>query len=198
MAYASFSSPFGPGSFVALVGPSGAGKDTLLNAARAQLAGRVEFAFPQRRITRKPSASEDNVSISWKEYRRAVQEGDMALAWEAHGLGYIIPREADREVVAGRTVVTNISRGATAAAKARYARCFVAYIDAPVEIRASRLAGRLRESPREVLLRLERTPQGSDSHIADLIIDNGGTLDQGVTALVSFLLETVSLYRAST
>ncbi len=140
MVYASSSSLLGPGTFVAIVGPSGAGKDTLLNAAHAQLAGKERFVFPKRRITREPSALEENDRISWKEYRRAVQEGDIALAWEAHGLGYIIPREADREVVAGRTVVTNISRGATAAAKARYARCFVAYIDAPVETRASRIA----------------------------------------------------------
>jgi ribose 1,5-bisphosphokinase len=198
MAHASSSIPIGPGTFVAIVGPSGAGKDTLLSAAQAQLGGKDGFAFSRRRITRDPSDTERNESISWKEYRRAVKAGDMALAWEAHGLGYIIPRVADHEISTGRTVVANISRGAVAGAKARYARCFVVHIDAPLETRANRLAGRLRESASEILLRLERIPQVSESHSADLVIDNGGSLDQGVTALVSFLLETASLHRAST
>ena len=40
------------GCFVAVVGPSGAGKDTIMDAARVALAGDTRFHFVRRIITR--------------------------------------------------------------------------------------------------------------------------------------------------
>jgi ribose 1,5-bisphosphokinase PhnN len=46
----------GPGRLLAVVGPSGAGKDTLIARARTRLAGDPMIVFPLRIVTRAASA----------------------------------------------------------------------------------------------------------------------------------------------
>ena len=85
----------GPGRLVLVVGPSGAGKDTLIGLAQAACAGDHTIIFLRRVVTREASASEDNQQISPEAFRQACARGDFAMHWEAHGHGYGLPR-ADR------------------------------------------------------------------------------------------------------
>ena len=62
----------GPGRLVLVVGPSGAGKDTLLRLAHAACIDDHEIVFPRRVVTRDSSAAEDNVAMSPDEFRRAA------------------------------------------------------------------------------------------------------------------------------
>ncbi len=75
----------GPGRLVLVVGPSGAGKDTLLRLARAACADDHDIVFPRRIVTRASSADEDNIAVSPDEFRRARERGEFAVHWEAHG-----------------------------------------------------------------------------------------------------------------
>jgi len=61
----------GPGRLVLVVGPSGAGKDTLLRLAQAACADDRNVVFPRRVVTRESSEAEDNISVSPDEFRRA-------------------------------------------------------------------------------------------------------------------------------
>src|SRR3954465_13966152 len=100
----------GPGRLVLVVGPSGAGKDTLLNLARAACAGDRTIVFPRRIVTREASSSEDNRQLAPESFRAALARGEFAVHWEAHGHCYALPRDLDDDIRAGRIVVANVSR----------------------------------------------------------------------------------------
>ncbi|CAH0205267.1 phosphonate metabolism protein/1,5-bisphosphokinase (PRPP-forming) PhnN [Roseomonas sp. CECT 9278] len=150
---------------VAVVGPSGAGKDTLMGAARAQLAGDARFVFVQRAITRPAEAGgEDHRAVSAAEFAAERAAGGFALWWAAHGLSYGIPRGIEDDMAAGRVVVANLSRGVLAQAATRY-RLRVLVITAPVAVLAARLAARGREAASDIAARLAREavlPEGLD------------------------------------
>lgn len=121
---------------VAVVGPSGAGKDTLMAGARARLAEDARFRFVRRRITRPAEAGGEAHDPLTEEGFVAVREaGGFALWWAAHGLLYGIPRDIEADLADGRVVVANLSRGVLAEAS-RY-RLRVLEITAPVPLRAA-------------------------------------------------------------
>ena len=101
-----------PGALVLVVGPSGAGKDTLMGAAKSALADDPAFVFARRVITRDAVAElEDHDTIDRAGFDAAKARGQFALTWEAHGLCYGIPSAIDDDIAEGRTVVMNGSRG---------------------------------------------------------------------------------------
>ena len=103
-------SGIGPGRLVLVVGPSGAGKDTLLRLAQAACVDDRDIVFPRRVVTRESSETEDNMAMSQDEFRRAREHGDFAVHWEAHGHSYALPLEINDDILAGRAVVANVSR----------------------------------------------------------------------------------------
>lgn len=141
---------------VAVVGPSGAGKDTLMAGARMRIEPDPRFRFVRRSITRPASAGgEDHDPTDRDAFLRRRDAGGFALWWEAHGLLYGIPRDIEADLAAGRCVVANLSRGALAEAASRYP-LLVLEITAPPEILAARLAARGREDPATIAARLAR------------------------------------------
>src|ERR1700738_3742064 len=121
----------GPGRLILVVGPSGAGKDTLLGLARAACADDGSIVFPRRVVTREASSFEDNEQLSLDAFRQARSQGDFAVDWEAHGHCYALPRAIDDELRAGRTVVANVSRTVIEAMRRAYAAVVVISITAP-------------------------------------------------------------------
>jgi ribose 1,5-bisphosphokinase len=172
----------GPGRLVLVVGPSGAGKDTLIAGARARLRHDGRVVFPRRVVTRPASPHEDHDSLSETDFCRAAGQGAFALAWMAHGLHYGVPASIDGDVAAERTVVCNVSRAAVAAARARYALVTVALITAPPEALAARLAARGRAADGAIADRLARS---SDAFAADLVIHNVGAPEAGAELLIA-------------
>lgn len=179
--------PIGPGRFVAVVGPSGAGKDTLIRAAREALAGDPHYVFPRRSVTRPSSASEDNAEVSRHEFDKSRAEGGFALAWAAHGHGYGIPVAVDDEIRQGRTVICNLSRTVLGHFRARYANPFVIALTAPPEVLEARLAARGREDDGDLKERVARSLT-LDHVEADAAIENGGNLREAVRAFLDALL----------
>jgi ribose 1,5-bisphosphokinase len=179
--------PIGPGRLVVVVGPSGAGKDTLIAAARARLAGEPAFVFPLRIVTRAATADEDHLTISEGDFARAVSRGDFAFWWEAHGLKYALPAAIDADIRAGRTVVCNVSRGIVAALRLRYARLVVVLVTAPAEILAGRLASRGRASDGDLAQRLGRGAPSPAEFAPDHVIENIGDIADGVARLIGVI-----------
>jgi ribose 1,5-bisphosphokinase len=175
---------------VLVVGPSGAGKDTLLGAARAALADEPRVRFVRRAVTRRASGPEtDEAFLDEAEFRARRDANGFALWWQAHGFFYGVPAGIERDLAGGRIVVASVSRGVLAEAAARFP-VRVVEITAPPEILARRLAARGREDAEGVAERLSRIiaiPEG----IAVSAIVNDGTVEEGVRALVALLREIV-------
>jgi ribose 1,5-bisphosphokinase len=174
----------GPGRLVLVVGPSGAGKDTLIELARDALRDDRSVVFARRVVTRAATAAEAHDTMDADAFDRAVRAGAFALTWDAHDLRYGIPIAVDADIGAGRTVVCNVSRTIIAAARARYADVLVALITAPAEVLAARLAARSRGSDGDMARRLARADAFADV-AADWVIANVGAPEAGAAALMA-------------
>ena len=147
----------GPGRLILVVGPSGAGKDTLLNLAKAACADDADIVFARRVVTREASAFENNEQIGVEAFRQARSNGAYAMHWEAHGHCYGLPRAIDDDIRAGRTVIANVSRTVIGRARETYQQVVVVSITAPPQVLAERLAMRSRSSDGQLEHRLGRT-----------------------------------------
>lgn len=177
------------GLFIAVVGPSGAGKDTLLARAAAALGDRGDIVFVRRVVTR-PSdgVTEDHDTLGVEAFEAARRAGAFAVSWRAHGLGYGLPASARDAVRAGRAVVANVSRGSLDDCLAAFGRLAVVEIAADEAVLAQRIAGRGRESAADALSRLRRgatlaVPAGA-THAR---IDNSGAVEPAAAAFVATL-----------
>jgi phosphonate metabolism protein PhnN/1,5-bisphosphokinase (PRPP-forming) len=142
------------GLFVAVVGPSGAGKDTLIDFARDALRDRDDIRFVWRTITRPGGAGgEAHRALTQAQFERERALGRFALAWAAHGLQYGIAADTVADVAGGNCVVANLSRTAIAEAAQVYARLHVVHVTAPPELLAQRLACRARETAADIAAR---------------------------------------------
>jgi ribose 1,5-bisphosphokinase len=177
----------GPGALVVVVGPSGAGKDTLIALARDICADDPRIVFPRRIVTRPASEAEDHDSATPFEFDAAVGQGAYAFWWEAHGLKYALSAAIDTGLRAGQTVVCNVSRAVVGRVRERYARVIVVMVTAPKEVLLARLAARGRESGGDVAERLGRAAPAVDELAPDVTIENIGDPRDGAGRLLEVL-----------
>ena len=176
----------GPGRLVLVVGPSGAGKDTLLGLARAACIDDPTIVFPRRVITREASAAEENEEVSAGTFQEALTRGEYAMHWEAHGHCYALPRAIDDDIRSGRTIVANVSRTVIGAMRRAYADVVVVLVTAPPNVLAERIAMRARSSDGRVENRLRRTVEDA-SAAPDVTIVNTGSVEYHSRQLVRII-----------
>jgi ribose 1,5-bisphosphokinase len=177
----------GPGGLVVVVGPSGAGKDTLIGLARTLCADEPRIVFPRRIVTRPASDAEDHDSATPFEFDAAIAQRAYAFWWEAHGLKYALSGAIDAELWAGNTVVCNVSRAVVRQLRGRYAHLTVVMVTAPKDVLLARLAARGRESSGDVTERLDRAAPAVDDVAPDITIENTGDPHEGAGRLVDVL-----------
>ncbi|PIV73336.1 MAG: phosphonate metabolism protein/1,5-bisphosphokinase (PRPP-forming) PhnN [Rhodobacteraceae bacterium CG17_big_fil_post_rev_8_21_14_2_50_65_11] len=172
------------GRFIAVVGPSGVGKDSLIEAL---IAAEPDFHRVRRVITRpRDAGGEDFEGVSREVFEARRDNGDFALWWEAHGLLYGIPASVHRMLSLGVDTLANLSRAHLEQAAAVFPAFHVLHVTAATEVLAARLAARERETVDQVRARLARQvplPEG----LPVTHVDNGGWLsdcvDQALGAL---------------
>lgn len=185
----------GKGRLVLVVGPSGVGKDSILDGARKALADNGKILFPRREITREPGlGGEDYIAVTPQDFRQRQSSGAYFLSWHAHGLDYGIPQEIKERVEAGFTVVVNVSRSAIGEArKLLPGMVTVAFIKASPEALRQRLLARGRETPEEIEERLSRAaayaPPQTRENMPVVVINNNGPLEEAVRQFVSLLTD---------
>lgn len=172
------------GTLVLVVGPSGAGKDTLIGIARELIGTDDRVRFPRRIVTRESSAAEIHDTMTAEEFDTAARDGAFAFWWPAHGLKYALSAKIDDDLRRGVTVVVNVSRAVVAKLRQAYA-CKVVLVDAPRDVRAQRLAARGRRADGDQAARLDRA---GEAFVPDLVIMNVGDPGEGGRVLADAIL----------
>ena len=166
----------------AIVGPSGAGKDTLMEAART----RDPDVHLVRRVITRPSEAggEDFESVSEAEFARRLAAGDFILHWQAHGLSYGIPAGVRVVLAEGRPVLFNGSRAALHDAARTFPELNVIHVTARPDVLRARLTKRGRETEDEIERRLERAQVALPAGLDVFQIDNSGDLESALARLL--------------
>lgn len=173
------------GRVFAVVGPSGAGKDTLLAGAVAAIS---TLHWARRVITRPQVAGDEPFEgVSPQEFDVLSLAGVFALEWPAHGLRYGIRRTEFDGLLKGMDVVFNGSRAALCLALARFPDLTVLRISAPSRVLAERLAARGRESRAEIEARLARASYEVPEGLPVIDVCNDSTPAVGVARLLAAL-----------
>jgi ribose 1,5-bisphosphokinase len=169
----------GASRLIVVVGPSGAGKDSVLRGWRASTDAP---RFAQRVITRAPDDHEAHEAVTPDDFAGLRSRGLLATWWHAHGLDYGVRRAQLEPLAHGGWVVLNGSRAHLPALRAQAPGLHVVAIGAPPEVLARRLAGRGREDAAAREARLARAIAAPVE--ADLELVNDGELRQSVDALL--------------
>lgn len=176
------------GRLILVVGPSGSGKDTLLDAARVAFAGRSDIHFARRDITRPASAGgEKHREISVVQFEEALSAGEYPLHWDAHQLRYGVRRAQLEPLALGVSVVLNGSRSIIDEVLASNTNAHVLSIRVGREILQERLQNRGREGDAAVQARLDRAMafDVAGEHVTE--IWNEGSAQEGCAKFVSAL-----------
>ncbi|MDT1062156.1 phosphonate metabolism protein/1,5-bisphosphokinase (PRPP-forming) PhnN [Paracoccus sp. CPCC 101403] len=165
----------------AVIGPSGAGKDTLMAAA---LARRPELGIVRRVITRPSDAGgEDFEGVTPEVFARMLAEGRFLLHWDAHGLRYGLPREGFGE---GPRLI-NLSRRMLAEAQRILPDLQVIHVTARPDVLARRLAARGREDAAEVARRIARETGPLPDGLRVFPVDNSTTIEAALDQFLAAL-----------
>ena len=175
--------------FVGVLGPSGAGKDTVIELAQAALAGNPDVVFVRRVVTRPSDGSEDHLSATPESFALAEASGAFALSWHAHGHDYGLPVGFERDIRGGKVVVANISRSVAALARARYRDARLVHVTAPPDVLAARRAARHRASEAAEVgaSRAERVRVDVALGLGDVEIVNDGAREAAGAGLIALL-----------
>ena len=174
-----------PGRLIAVVGPSGVGKDTVIAGLCAERPGLHRV---RRAITREADAGgEDFEALSLVAFEEAEAAGAYALSWRAHGLAYGIPAGVRDVLDRGQDAVANLSRGVLAEARGVFPGLAVLALTARPEVLADRLAARGRETPADVEGRLARAVAYEIAGEDVLVVPNDGPVGETVAAVLAAL-----------
>ena len=171
-----------------VVGPSGAGKDSVLSWLRTQTPESAPVHWARRTIDRPNMAqpgAEDHESVDTAGFEQLVANKALAMHWHANSHGYGIRHaELYRLKDPAWCVMVNGSRAHLPVAARDYPGLTVLHITAAPDVLRERLVRRGRELPHTIEDRLRRSvdlvvPDGSEY----IEISNDSTLDVAGHAL---------------
>ncbi|MCQ4255749.1 phosphonate metabolism protein/1,5-bisphosphokinase (PRPP-forming) PhnN [Stutzerimonas stutzeri] len=177
------------GRLIYLIGPSGAGKDSLLDAARPALAER-HVRVARRVITRSAEATGEAAQpVTPTEFERLEAQHAFALSWRANGLAYGIPAQIDEWLAAGEHVLVNGSRGYLPQARERYPNLLAVLLSVEQDVLRQRLQARGRETDEQIDSRLARNALFAGELDDYISLDNSTPLEESVGRLLALIDE---------
>jgi ribose 1,5-bisphosphokinase len=172
------------GLFLAIVGPSGSGKDTIIEALCKQL---PNIKRVKRYITREQqkAGGEDSYNIDFDIFGKLERDGGFAFSWSAHHLKYGLPITIFDEINVGKSLIANISRSILDQLSDKFEYYEIILITASDKILAERLEKRGRESKAQIEERLARSSFTIPNGISPLIIRNETTVEDAVSKIIA-------------
>jgi ribose 1,5-bisphosphokinase len=178
-----------PGRLIYVIGPSGAGKDSVLAWLMQHAQPQDQLTLARRCISRPDhAASEAHETIAQDAFATLIDEQAFAMHWFANGLWYGVRHAELAPLKEGRTVLVNGSRGWLSEARRRFPGLIVAQITASSVVLAGRLQQRGRETPDMIAARLQRARAlALAPDEIDISVVNDTTLDAAGAALLARL-----------
>ncbi len=173
------------GRLIAVVGPSGVGKDSVMLGIQA---ARPEIQLVKRTITRAPDlGGEDYNAVTVQEFEHTAKTGGFAVHWGAHELFYGIPTKVHADVAAGTTCLANFSRGALMKGADAFDNFIVLNITASEDTLVQRLRNRGRENEEQIQKRLEQANKPLPKGLNVIQLGNDDALEHTVARAVHLL-----------
>ena len=173
------------GTFIAVVGPSGVGKDSVMAGLHDALPG---AHMVRRVITRSPDlGGEVFDAVTVPEFEVMAANGAFALHWQAHGLHYGIPLTVKYQLNKGTDCLANLSRSALPEVGRLFPKVTVLNITAAPETLARRLALRGRESEADIARRLAQAEKPLPAGLNVIHLSNDGPLHDTVARAIALL-----------
>ena len=180
------------GVFFFVVGPSGAGKDSLIDGARTVLP-EDNFVFARRTITRAHgSPGEDHEACTEVEFQARESQGGFLITWQAHGLNYGLPASLLDNMAKGQHIIANGSRAMVEALCEKIPSLVVIEVNAPKSVLEKRLASRGRETSEDIARRLNRSVTVYPENQRVLRVANDGTLTDGIDRFINAIAQQLS------
>ncbi|WP_293574878.1 phosphonate metabolism protein/1,5-bisphosphokinase (PRPP-forming) PhnN [Phaeobacter sp.] len=173
------------GRLIAVVGPSGVGKDSVMQGVAAAVPG---LHLVRRVITRAPDlGGEDYDAVSETQFEQLADDGAFAVHWGAHGLHYGIPRSVKYQLNKGTDCLANFSRKALQAGADEFSSFVVLNITATPETLAARLSARGRETEADIARRLAEAQKPLPDGLNVITLSNDGALCQTIARAAQLL-----------
>lgn len=171
------------GTLYFVVGPSGVGKDTLIEKACLQRPGLYKMP---RTITR-DAPNNEHIPITSEEFSEQKRAFGFILTWDAHGLRYGVTRDLEERLSAGQSVILNGSRGIVQDVRAKFEPLRIIHVVARLDVLARRLHERGREDEDEIALRLGGAERASPRGADVITVDNSDSLEDSLAAFLAAL-----------
>jgi phosphonate metabolism protein PhnN/1,5-bisphosphokinase (PRPP-forming) len=168
------------------VGPSGAGKDTLLQWLQQRMPSGAGTVFARRTITRAAHPSEAHQPADEHSFWQLAAAGHFSMIWQANDLCYGIPRGIEAELKAGRDVVVNGSREFVPQLRQLFPQARVIWVEADTRQIRKRIESRQRENGAALLKRLDRVTQFTPPEEV-IRLDNSGPVEVAGQRLLEIL-----------
>jgi len=173
------------GRLIAVVGPSGVGKDSVMEGLATAC---PSLQLIRRTITRSPDlGGEDYDAVSVLEFNRLVSAGNFAVHWGAHDLFYGIPVSIIERLSTGTDCLVNFSRTALVSGAAVFPKFEVLNITASPSTLAARLRSRGRETEEQIEKRLAQAQKPLPQGLNVTTVSNDGTLDETISTALALL-----------
>ncbi|MGB3750116.1 MAG: AAA family ATPase [Arcobacteraceae bacterium] len=144
---------------ILIVGPSGVGKDTLIDYVKKELNEDDDYNFINRYITSIPDENEKNYYLEEEAFRILDDQDFFISAWYAHKNCYGI---AKNDILEGINIIS-ISREHISDFEEKYEHVTTIHVTLPKLMLLERLRLRRRESEAQIMQRVKRSYEKIES-----------------------------------